>query len=115
MIIPMPRMQMYGGDWILWFAELEPKPGLAPQIRAPLPIRKFQQVSERSDLHMSGLVQFSALLLKSGRLASVDLMRQSGPAANQGAIADLQSWQFLPALRDGEAVDVEIILEIPYR
>src|SRR5436190_18437479 len=42
MIIPAPRLPMYQGDWILWFAEGEPQPGSAPQMRAPLPFRKLE-------------------------------------------------------------------------
>jgi hypothetical protein len=114
MIVPAPRLPMYAGDWIMWFAEKEAKPGLAPQIRAPLPTRKFGRASDGLELHPSGRVQFSAMILKNGQLTAVNLMTKSGPPSNQGAIEDLERWQFVPALRDGEAVDVEVVLEIPF-
>ncbi len=115
MIIPAPQLPIYAGDWIMWFAEKEAKPGLAPQIRAPLPRRKFGKASDGLELHPSGRVQFSATLLKSGQLVAVNLMTKPGTPSNQAAVADLERWQFAPALRDGEAVDVDIILEIPFQ
>ncbi|MDP9169925.1 MAG: energy transducer TonB, partial [Acidobacteriota bacterium] len=63
----------------------------------------------------AGRVQFSAIILKSGQLDSVELYENSATAAKIAAIADLRQWRFVPALRDGLPVDVEVVLEIPYQ
>ncbi len=114
MIIPMPRLPIYAGDWIMWFAERDPKPGETPQMRAPLPVRKLAPASDQS-AQPGGRAQLSATILKTGRVDSAESYGKAGLPVNSAAIADLQSWQFLPALRNGEAVDVEIIIEIPFR
>src|SRR5579871_3663633 len=41
MVIPIEDIAPYSGDWILWFAEHEAKPGDTPFVRAPIPLRKF--------------------------------------------------------------------------
>jgi hypothetical protein len=114
MIIPMPKLPIYAGDWIAWFAERDPKPGSLPQMRAPLPVRKLMPVTQKP-VHVAGRIQLAATILKTGHVDSVEWYSNGSPPLNSAAIADLQSWQFLPALREGEAVDVEIIIEIPFR
>jgi hypothetical protein len=44
---------------------------------------------------------------------SVAAIDGSGPAAD-AAIADLESWEFLPALRNLEPVDIDLVVEIPF-
>lgn len=114
LIIARPKLPAYAADWVLWFAEKTPRGG-AGQMRAPLPLRKLASGDDRAESGPGGTVQFAATILKSGQLDSVIVL--SGPAgdARAAAIHDLESWQFSPALRDGEAVDVEIILEIQFQ
>ncbi len=115
MIIPMPRMPMYNGDWILWFAEREPKPGATPQVRAPLPVRKVEPLAQPPQPHPAGRVRLAATILKSGRPDSVSVIGDGATSANQTAIRDFQNWQFLPAWRGGESVDVDIVIEIAFQ
>jgi hypothetical protein len=35
--------------------------------------------------------------------------------ANQAAVRDFLTWQFSPALRNGAAVAVDVIVEIPFQ
>jgi TonB family protein len=114
MIIPMPRMPMYNGDWILWFAERDPKPGATPQVRAPLPVRKVEPLAQPQQPHPAGRVRLAATILKSGRPDSVSVIGEV-TGANQTAIRDFQNWQFLPAWRGGESVDVDIVIEIAFQ
>ena len=44
MVIPIENIVGYSGDWIVWFAERDQKPGGAPTVRAPIPMRKFESV-----------------------------------------------------------------------
>ena len=46
MAVPIENMPAYDGDWIMWFADQESKPGETPLIRAPLPFRKIEPVFE---------------------------------------------------------------------
>ena len=115
MIVAKPKMALYAGDWVLWFAEKAPGPGDAPQIRAPLPARKFEQVSDEPQIHPVGKVQLSASIAASGLVDSVLLLNGAANPANQAAVRDFLTWQFAPALRNGTAIAVDVIVEIPFQ
>lgn len=82
-------------------------------MRAPLPVRKPIRADVRSRDISSGMVQLSATMTKTGKVESVAAIDGSGAAAD-AAIQDLVSWEFLPALRNREPVDIDLIVEIPF-
>jgi len=112
MIVPKPKLAMYAGDWVIWFAEREPRPDTTPQIRSPLPVRKITPLTDVK-LPSSGRAYLGAVISKTGRVEAVQWRGRGTP--DGAAIDDLLGWQFLPALRDGEPIDVEIIIDIPFR
>jgi hypothetical protein len=113
-LVPMKGVPGYAGDWIIWFAEREYATGggSGAPMRAPLPVRKPM----RADVPLAGApgqVRLSAIMNKTGRIVSVSVIDGSGPAAD-AAIDDLEHWEFLPALRSLEPVEVDLVVEIPY-
>jgi len=115
MIVTKPKIALYAGDWVLWLAEKSPGPGDAPQIRAPLPTRKLEQISDGPQVHPAGRVQLSASISASGLVDSVLVLNGVGNPTNQAAVRDLLTWQFAPALRNGAAVAVDVLVEIPFQ
>jgi TonB family protein len=116
MIIVKPQLPIYAGDWVLWFAEKLPKAGNSPEMRAPQPVRKIAVMEEQPEASLSGRIQFAATILKNGQVDSVVVLRgPDNPGAQAAAIRDLQSWLFAPAIRDGQPVDVEVVVEIPFQ
>lgn len=115
-IVAKPRLPVYAGDWVLWFAEKLPRAGSAPQMRAPQPLRKVEALDDLPSPGPAGRIQFAATILKTGQIDSIVVLNGAQDSVAQAAaIKDLRSWQFAPALRDGEAVDVEAVLEIIYQ
>ena len=115
MVVPIENLPDYSGDWILWFAEREQKPGNSPLMRAPIPLRKLEPVEvlvpgARTEFR----IQMTAVIRKDGRIDEISLLRNSGPAFSQAVIQDVASWEFKPATRDGVPVDVDVVLEIPF-
>jgi hypothetical protein len=115
MVVPIENLPDYSGDWILWFAEREQKPGNSPLMRAPIPLRKVEPVETllpgaRTEFR----VQISATISKDGKVDGIALLRNTGTAFAQAVIQDVASWEFKPATRDGAPVDVDVILEIPF-
>jgi hypothetical protein len=115
MVVPIENLPDYSGDWILWFAEREQKPGSSPLVRAPIPLRKVEPVETllpgaRTEFR----IQIAAVIRKDGKIDEVSLLRNAGPAFAQAVIQDIASWEFKPATRDGAPVDVDVILEIPF-
>jgi outer membrane biosynthesis protein TonB len=115
MVVPIENFPPYSGDWIVWFAEREMRPGDTPFVRAPVPLRKFESVEPvlpgaRTELR----VQIAGIIKKDGKIDTLALMRNLSPGIEQAVLQDLASWEFKPAMRDGAAVDVDVVLEIPY-
>lgn len=115
MVVPIENLPDYCGDWILWFAERQGKPGDAPSMRAPVPFRKLQPVSAMlGGSRVEHLLQIAAVIKQDGRLDRISLLRRAAPAIEQAVVQDLESWEFKPALRDGQPVDVDVVIEIPF-
>jgi hypothetical protein len=114
--VPIENMPAYDGDWILWFADQESKPGETPLVKAPLPFRKIEPVvavpppSGRTDER----IQVAAILRKAGRLDSITLLTNASPAVQRAVLKDITAWEFQPATRNGVPVDVDVVLEIPF-
>ena len=114
MLLPMKGLPGYAGDWTIWFAERQYAAGggSGAQMRAPLPVRK----PIRADLALAvspGEVRLSATMNAAGKMDSIVAIDGSSPGA-EAAIADLQSWEFLPALRNLEPVEIDLVVEIPF-
>ena len=115
LVVPIENLPAYGGDWILWFAERDQKPGDAPSMHAPVPFRKLEPVSAVLDAnHVERRVQVAAVIKQDGTVDHVSLVRSAPPAIAQAVIQDLQSWEFKPAMRAGMPVDVDVVVEIPF-
>jgi hypothetical protein len=115
MLLPMKGLPGYAGDWTIWFAERDQLEGAgsgAP-MRAPLPVRKPIRADAASREISPGTIQLSAIMNKFGKLDSVAVIAGSSSAAD-AAIEDLEAWEFLPALRNLQAVDIDLIVEIPF-
>jgi hypothetical protein len=115
MVIPIENLTEYSSDWIIWFAQRDSNPGDVLNVRAPIPLRKFESVEPvppgaRTELR----VQIAGIITKEGKLEVRSLLRNLTPALESAILRDVQSWEFKPATRDGVPVDVDIVLEIPF-
>jgi len=114
-VIPIENLPSYSGDWILWFAERDNIPGDRPSVRAPIPLRKTEPLeaplpSSRTEVR----VQVAAIIRKDGKIEHVSTLSNLSPALAEAVIQDVNSWEFKPATRDGTAVPVDVIIEIPF-
>ena len=117
--IPGPNLPEYGGDWIMWFSEGESNSEARASIAAPVPAKKFTSTdisAAYSGPLVAATVQFTAVIDKNGRISSAKVLRSKAPPDFQlEAIAELNSWEFKPATRNGEPIDVEVVVEIPFQ
>jgi TonB family protein len=112
-LVPMPRLPDYSDDWVLWFGELNPTPGAMPRVQAPTPLRKLDVLRVEGD-RLEGRVVMSAVIRRDGKLDSISVLNGT-PALHQSAVEDLTKWDFRPAVREGAAVDVMVVFDIPFR
>ncbi len=115
MVVPIENFAPYSGDWILWFAEQQARPGENPLVRAPVPLRKFESVEPvLPGAHTELRVQVAARIKRDGKIEGASLLRVLSPGIEQAVLQDLAEWEFKPATRDGAVIDVDVVIEIPY-
>jgi len=115
--IQMPNVTSYSGSWLVWFAEREPEPGAAPAaIRAPVPLKKVdpKYVADAERERIEGAIRLFAIIRKDGHVDSVSLLRHLDDRLDMTAQEALAKWVFDPARRNGVAIDVEAVFEIPF-
>jgi len=115
--LQMPNVTSYSGSWILWYAERKGPPGEAPDILAPSPLRKVDPVYDLSavDDRIEGKVQLTAVIHTDGYVYGINVLKGVDARLDNSAIAALRKWEFEPARRDGVPVDVDVVIEIPFR
>ena len=113
-VIPIENMPVYGGDWIVWFAEKDAIPGETPIVRAPVPFRKVEPADPPPTNRTSQRVQVAGVLQKSGKLSTVSVVTSAIPGLAEAVIQDVTSWEFKPATRNSAPIDVEVVIEIPF-
>lgn len=117
MAIQMPNLTSYSGSWLMWYAERTAREvGLAP-IAPPVAHRKVdpKYIAAAAADRIEGKVQLACVIGKDGRVSTVELVRGLDDRLNQSAEEALAKWEFTPATRHGEPVEVEVLVEIPFR
>ncbi len=115
MAIQMPNITSFSGSWMVWFAERATAGGKA-DIEPPVPLRKVdpKYVATAVAERVEGKVRLSAIIRKDGRVDSVVLLRHLDPRLDETAEEALGKWIFQPARRNGVAIDVDAVFEIPF-
>src|ERR1035437_423058 len=119
--IQMPNVTSFSGSWLVGFGEREPEPkgtpGAAPrQMRPPGVVRKVdpKYIAAAVEERVEGTVRLFGVIGKDGHVGGIALLRQLDERLDRSAREALAKWEFTPALRDGVAVDVDAIFEIPF-
>lgn len=115
-VVPKPDLAVYGGDWRMWFAERAQAGSAVSPMRAPLPFRKTtKNAAGSSDSGQEVWVQVTAVIGRDGKVISASPLPGRNPDVAAEAARDLAEWEFRPAARRGEPVEVEAVFEIPFR
>jgi len=115
--VQMPNITSYTGSWMIWFAERGGEPGAGGTLSPPVPFHKVDPkyfpaaIADR----VEGKVRLIAVIRKNGRVDSVRLLQHLDDRLDQSAQDALDKWQFEPARRNGQPVDVDALVEIPFR
>ena len=119
--IQMPNVTSFSGSWLVWFAEPAPDPKGTPaapprRMRLPEVVRKVdpKYIAAAAAERVEGTVRLFAVIGKDGHVAGIALLRQLDERLDRSAQEALAKWEFTPALRNGVAVDVDAIFEIPF-
>jgi TonB family protein len=117
MAIQMPNLTSYSGSWLMWYADRTARQvGLAP-VAPPVAHRKVdpKYIAAAVADRIEGKVQLACVIGKDGRVSNIELVRGIDDRLNQSAEEALSKWEFTPATRHGEPVEVDVLVEIPFR
>jgi Gram-negative bacterial TonB protein C-terminal len=114
LVIPVPNMPDYTGDWIMWFAETQTATGGSPLIRAPVPYRKLQPIENTQADRTEARVQVAVFIDASGHLRPFAPLQHAN-ALTEAALDDILRWEFRPATYNGNPIEVEAVIEVPIR
>jgi len=119
--VDMPNLTSASGSWILKFAQLEDDkvpPYIKQQaLSGPVPVKKVdpKYPPELIQAHVEGEVILYAIIRKDGTVDSIQLVRGLDPALDANSMNALAGWKFRPAMREGQAVELETVVHIPFR
>jgi protein TonB len=113
----MPNITSYVGSWIMWFAERTPQgPRDASGLQPPVPLHKVDPkyhpaaISER----VEGKVQIAGVIRTDGHVELVHILQSVDARLDRSAEEALLKWEFEPARRNGQPVEVDVVAEIPF-
>ena len=116
----MPNLTSAAGSWVLRFAEPN-HPGNpredASELSTPEAVRKVDPmyVAAAAREKVQGTVTLAALVLKDGTLANIRVVGSLDPRLDSSAVAALTQWRFQPARKNGVPIDLEVLIQIPFR
>ena len=117
LVIPKPNLPHYIADWTMWFSERSSESAASPSMRAPVPVRKTLRPDAGPSVGYGteGWVQIAAVIGKDGKVTAITPLPGRTPAVAAKAAEDLVNWEFRPASRNGEAIEVDVVIEVPFR
>lgn len=116
MAIQMPNLTSASGSWLLWYSPRSMDSSALAQLTPPVPFRKVDPKYTPSAIsdRLEGKVQLFCVIGRKGTVSSIELVRGADDRLNQSAEEALSKWEFYPATRNGQAVDVDVVVEIPF-
>jgi len=122
--VPIEKMDRYNGDWILWFAP-KADSGVGSgmiegdiKMETPLPFWKLESrrwLVSGAERGVEQRVMMAVEINRDGRVQVKELMGRFGNAMNQLVTNDISRWVFYPARVNGRPIDVDAVVEIPFR
>lgn len=119
--VNMPNLNSPTGSWILHFSELGINPGvphmISPDLAAPVPFKKIDPKYPQSSMRdrVEGEVVLYAVIRRDGTVDSIQLVTGIDEQLDANAMEALSQWKFHPASKQGEPVELEAIVHIPFR
>jgi TonB family protein len=115
MTLNMPNLTSAGGSWIIRFAELNETAGKGDVV-APSAMVKVDPAypAELMRDRVEGTVTLYAVIRKDGTVGEVKVLRGVEERLDENARIALSRWKFHPATKNGSAVDLETVVQIPF-
>jgi len=116
MRLSMPNLTSSTGSWSIRFAELNATHGGA-DLSAPEAISKVDPAYPQDLMHdgVEGTVVLYAVIHSDGSVGEVKVLEGFDDRLNENARKALEQWRFRPGTKDGQPVDVEAVVRVPFK
>ena len=118
MNVNMPNFNSATGSWIIHFSELHLSGAAshAGNVSAPVPLHKVdpKYPSTMVEERIEGEVVLYGVIRQNGTVDSLQLVRGVDDRLDANAMDAFKEWKFEPATREGQPVDLEAIVHIPF-
>jgi protein TonB len=64
---------------------------------------------------VQGTVVLTAIIHADGSVSDIAIAKSLDPRLDQNAMQALSRWLFRPALKNGQAIDLEAVITVPFR
>jgi TonB family protein len=116
MTLNMPNLNSAGGSWVIRFADSKPD---APEddLTAPVAIHKVDPAYplELMRRNVAGTVTLQAVIAVDGSVENVQVLQGVDERLDRFACEALRRWRFFPATRNGNPVQLDAVVMIPFR
>ncbi len=116
MAVDMPNITSFDGSWTVRFTELG---GSSPDdlLTAPVALRKVdpKYIASAAAEGVEGKVLLYAVIRRDGRVGQVRLVQGIDERLDASAVAAFAKWEFQPATKNGVPVELEAVVQIPFR
>jgi len=112
----MPNLASTGGSWVIRFAQLDDDHIKAP-LSAPVATRTVDPAYPADLIRegYEGTVVLYAIIHKDGTVGDVRVLRGLQVRLDENARMALSRWRFRPGTKNGLAVDLEAVVQIPFK
>ena len=112
----MPNLTSAGGSWIIRFAELDEKPGPG-DLSTPVATNKVDPAypAQLMREQVEGTVVLYAIIHADGTVGDVRVLEGFQDQLDENARIALTRWHFRPAMKNGRPVDLQAVVQIPFR
>lgn len=116
MAIQSPNLTSHEGSWLMWYADRALLTYKAT-ISAPQPVHKVdpKYISTAAEERIEGTVRLAFVIGHDGKVYDIEKVKGIDPRLDHSAMEALQKWTFTPAEREGQPIDVDAVVEIPFR
>jgi TonB family protein len=118
MTVNMPNFTSASGSWVIRFAELHPRTEQAQiALAAPLALSKSDPAYPQDLMKdkVEGTVILYAIIRADGSITDVKVLTSVNERLDESAMAALHRWKFQPGSKENQAVDVEAVVQVPFR
>jgi TonB family protein len=116
LVLNMPNLTSVTGSWIVRFAELKQSDDKV-LIAAPVALTKVDPAYPAEALrdNVEGTVTLYAVIHTDGTVSSIKVLDSVDPRLDEAAVRALSRWLFRPGTKNGDPVDLEAVVQIPFR